>query len=113
MSEPVAPAGPLVTDELHLGPTARLVLGGLVAVGALAFVLGVWLGPSQRVWGIFLVNLLFWSGLAATGPALAGMIEVSEGRWGARLRRIATTTAAFMPVSNTSRVEDNLAYLPS
>jgi hypothetical protein len=99
MTEPVTPAGPLVTDDLRLSPTARLALGGLVGVGALAFVLGVWLGPSQRVWGIFLVNLLFWSGLAATGPALAGMIEVTEGRWGARLRRIASTTAAFMPVS--------------
>jgi hypothetical protein len=99
MTTPAVPTGPLVTDDLRPSPSTRAVLGALVGLGAVAFVLGVWLGPRQRMWGIFLVNLLFWSGLAATGPALAGMIEVTEGRWGARLRRIASTTAAFMPVS--------------
>ena len=99
MTAPATTIGPLVTDEFRPSPTTRAVLSGLVGLGAVAFVLGVWLGSPQRVWGIFLVNLLFWSGLAATGPALAGMIEATEGRWGARLRRIATTTAAFMPAS--------------
>jgi Ni/Fe-hydrogenase subunit HybB-like protein len=75
------------------------VLAGLVGLGALAFLLGIAGGAGRRTWAIFLVNLIFWSGLAATGPAVAGMIEVTEGRWGARLRRIATSTAAFMPVS--------------
>jgi hypothetical protein len=45
------------------------------------------------------VNLLFWSGLAAAGPAIAGIFELTEARWAVRLRRIATTTVAFMPVS--------------
>ena len=48
---------------------------------------------------VFLVNLLFWSGLSAAGPAIAGIFELTEARWAARLRRIATTTVAFMPVS--------------
>ena len=81
---------------------SRRVVGVLVAVagvGALAFLLGIVGGAGRRAWAIFLVNLLFWSGLAVTGPAVAGMIEVTEGRWGGRLRRIAATTAAFLPVS--------------
>ena len=93
------PAGPLVTEETPVSPTVVAVLGGVVGLGALAFLIGVLGGGGRRTWAIFLVNVMFWSGLAATGPALAGMIEVTEGRWGARLRRIATTTAAFMPVS--------------
>jgi hypothetical protein len=48
---------------------------------------------------VFLANLLFWSGLSAAGPAIAGIFELTEARWAARLRRIATTTVAFMPAS--------------
>jgi hypothetical protein len=80
-------------------PTAVRVLVGLVGLAALAFVVALVAGGSRRAWGAFLVNLLFWSGLSATGPAVAAMIEITEGRWGARLRRIAITTAGFMPVS--------------
>jgi hypothetical protein len=83
-AEPRAPVGLLV---------------GLIALGAAAFVAGLLGGAPDRTWAAFLVNLLFWSGLAAAGPAIAGMFEVSEARWASRLRRIATTTAAFMPVS--------------
>src|SRR5262245_62800525 len=74
-------------------------LAALVGLGALAFLLGIAGGAERRTWAIFLVNLVFWSGLAATGPAVAGMIALTEGRWGGRLRRIAITTAPFMPVS--------------
>jgi hypothetical protein len=99
MTTPSTPAAPRVTEEMDTSPTVVAVLGAVVGLGALAFLIGILGGAGQRTWAIFLVNVMFWSGLAATGPALAGMIEVTEGRWGARLRRIATTTAAFMPVS--------------
>ena len=75
------------------------VLGLLVALGALAFVGGLAAGGGARVWAPFLVNLLFWSGLSASGPAIAGMFELTEAKWASRIRRIATTTVAFMPVS--------------
>jgi hypothetical protein len=70
-----------------------------VGLGALAFVVGLVMGAAPRTWATFLVNLLFWSGLAAAGPAIAGIFELTEARWAVRLRRIATTTVAFMPVS--------------
>src|SRR5262249_53441955 len=54
---------------------------------------------ETHAWALFLANLLFWSGLSAAGPAIAGILELTEARWAARLRRIATTTVAFMPVS--------------
>ena len=94
-----APVPPLGSETPQPSSRPVGVLGALVGVGALALVIGVLGGASRRAWAVFLVNLLFWSGLSATGPALAGMIEVTEGRWGSRLRRIATQTAAFMPAS--------------
>jgi Ni/Fe-hydrogenase subunit HybB-like protein len=71
----------------------------LAVLGIVAFLYGVSQGSAARAWGIYLVNLLFWSSLAITGPALAAMIQVTEGRWSPSVKRIALTTAGFLPVS--------------
>jgi hypothetical protein len=76
-----------------------LILAGLVALGAVSFVVALAGGAGTHAWAVFLANLLFWSGLAVAGPAIAGIFELTEARWAARLRRIATTTVAFMPAS--------------
>src|SRR2546425_690917 len=76
-----------------------VIWGLLAALGALAFVLGVNSAEAARVWSIYLVNLVFWSGLAATGPAIAGMMQLTEARWSPSVRRLALTTAGFLPVS--------------
>jgi len=81
------------------GGRTGLVLGGLVVLGAISFVVAVAGGSGTHAWAVFLANLLFWSGLSAAGPAIAGIFELTDARWAARLRRIATTTVAFMPVS--------------
>jgi Ni/Fe-hydrogenase subunit HybB-like protein len=73
--------------------------GGLAALGALAFLLGVTSGEAARTWSIYLVNLVFWSGLAVTGPAIAGMMQLTEARWSPSVRRIALTTVGFLPVA--------------
>ncbi len=78
---------------------SQAVLGVLVLAGAAAFVYGIMQPQSVRTWAIYLVNLLFWSSLAITGPALAGMIQVTEGRWSPTVKRMALTTAGFLPVS--------------
>lgn len=94
--------GPAVTNLSAPPGPARLpvvVLAALVGLGALAFVLGILVGRAPRTWAAFLVNLLFWSGLSAAGPAIASIFELTEARWARRVRRIATTTVAFMPVS--------------
>ncbi|HSE94406.1 MAG TPA: hypothetical protein VLD61_00850 [Methylomirabilota bacterium] len=76
-----------------------VVLWVLAGLGGAAFVGGLLLGSGPRTWATFLVNLLFWSGLAVAGPAIAGIFELTEARWAGRLRRIATTPVAFLPVS--------------
>ena len=76
------------------------VLWGIVAaLGALTFVVGLASGDPRHVWSIYLVNLVFWSGLAATGPAIAAMMQLTEARWSPSVRRIALTTAGFLPAS--------------
>jgi Ni/Fe-hydrogenase subunit HybB-like protein len=70
----------------------------LVALGAGAFLIGVNQQPTQT-WAIYLVNLLFWSGLAVTGPAIAGIMELMEAKWADQVKRIAVTTVGFLPIS--------------
>jgi hypothetical protein len=70
--------------------------GVLAALGALAFVTA---SDWQRAWSIYLVNLVFWAGLAVTGPAIAGMMQLTEARWSPSVRRLAVTTIGFLPVA--------------
>ena len=71
----------------------------VAVVGAVAFALGAASADAPRAWSIYLVNLVFWSGLAVTGPAIAGMMQLTEARWSPTVRRLALTTAGFLPVS--------------
>jgi Ni/Fe-hydrogenase subunit HybB-like protein len=75
------------------------ILWLLAVLGAAAFVFGVLQPDPRATWGIYLVNMIFWSCLAITGPALAGAIQITEGRWSPSVKRIALTTAGFLPVS--------------
>src|SRR3989441_4575818 len=76
-----------------------VIWGLLAALGALAFVLGVNSAEAARVWSIYLVNVVFWSGLAVAGPAIAAMMQLTQARWSPSVRRLALTTAGFLPVS--------------
>ena len=77
----------------------RVFLGLLVLLGAVSFVLGATSPDATHVWSIYLANLLFWSGLAVTGPAIASMMELTEARWSPSVKRLALTMAGFLPVS--------------
>jgi hypothetical protein len=75
------------------------LLWGLVIAGVAAFLWGALSADPRSTWGIYLVNLLFWSSFAITGPALAAMMQMSEARWSPSVKRLALTTAGFLPVS--------------
>jgi Ni/Fe-hydrogenase subunit HybB-like protein len=75
------------------------LLAAIAVAGGLAFLTGLRWGEPGRTWGIYLVNLVFWSGIAMTGPAIAGIMELMEARWSPSVKRLAVTTAGFLPVS--------------
>src|SRR5437870_13491042 len=63
------------------------IFWGLVAAaGAVAFLTGARSGDPRAVWSIYLVNLVFWAGLAVTGPAIAAMMQLTEARWSPSVR---------------------------
>ena len=77
----------------------RMVWAALALIGALTFVMGALSADPRHAWAIYLVNVVFWSGLAVTGPAIAGMMQITEARWSPTVRRLALTTAGFLPIS--------------
>lgn len=71
---------------------------GLLAVGGAAFLAGLRV-DATRAWQIYLVNFLFWGGLAQGGVVFAAIYHVVEARWGPPIRRLGEGMAAFLPVS--------------
>ncbi|MFQ5847241.1 MAG: hypothetical protein ACE5IQ_06135 [Candidatus Methylomirabilales bacterium] len=71
---------------------------GLLAVGVLAFLAGLLVDPA-RAWQIYLVNFLFWSGLAQGAVVFAAIYHVVGAQWGPPIRRLAEGMVAFLPVS--------------
>jgi hypothetical protein len=78
--------------------SSRALLG-LVAAGAAAFAVALARGAALRAWEAFLVNLLFWLGVAQGGVIVSASLYLTNARWGgARLYRLAEAFAGFVPV---------------
>lgn len=78
------------------------LVGGCAALallGAAAFALGVRGESAERAWQIYLVNFLYWSGLAIGGVLFGLVIQVAKGHWGKPLRRLPLGFGAFLPIS--------------
>src|SRR4029453_11719307 len=88
-----------VADARASSSGGQGVLLALVVIGAGAFIHGLMQPEPWQAWGIYLVNLLFWSSFAIVGPAAAAMMQLTEARWSPSIKRVALTTGGFLPVS--------------
>lgn len=71
---------------------------GLLFLGAAIFLIGLVQDPA-RAWQIYLVNFLFWGGLAQGAVVFAASYHVVQAKWGPTVRRLAEGMAAFLPVN--------------
>jgi Ni/Fe-hydrogenase subunit HybB-like protein len=77
--------------------TAILLL--LVVGGVLSFAIGSAGAHSDEVWQIYLVNFVFWTGVAQAGVVFSCALRIARGRWGTPVMRVAEGFSAFLPVS--------------
>ncbi|MFQ5876445.1 MAG: hypothetical protein ACE5JH_01950 [Acidobacteriota bacterium] len=77
----------------------KVLLILLLIPGLLLFVGGALMRQEQRIWQIYLVNLLFWSGFSQAGVVVSALLNVTNGRWGRNLRHIIAGLALFSPVA--------------
>lgn len=85
---------------MRRAPTWLTVVCVLAAVaGALALVVGARGASADRAWQIYLVNFLYWTGLATGGVLFGLVLQIAKGHWGKPLRRLPLAFGAFLPVS--------------
>jgi Ni/Fe-hydrogenase subunit HybB-like protein len=89
--KPFAP----ITDTI---PWAILSLV-LFLVGAITFWVGISGSQSDRAWQAFLINYLFWSGLAFGSILISAALVMTKARWGRPIKRLAEAPVAFLPLS--------------
>ena len=83
-----APANGLVT------------LGGLLAVFGLGLFAFLLMGDDPgRAWRMFLINFLFFTGIAMGGILFVAIQKVTNARWAGPIVRFAEAGVAFLPIS--------------
>jgi hypothetical protein len=70
----------------------------LTALGIATFLFSLQLDPL-RGWQVYLVNFLFWAGIAQGAVVFAAVYRVVGARWGATVRRLGEGAAACLPVN--------------
>ena len=73
-------------------------LGVLLVIGVVIFASSLILDP-MRAWQSYLINFLFWSGVAQGAVIFAAIYHVVGAKWGPTVRRLAEGMVAFLPVS--------------
>jgi hypothetical protein len=69
----------------------------LVALGLIGFGIALTQGFAQRAWEAFLVNLLFWLGIAQGGVVASAAFYLTQGRWAGRAHyRLAEAFSGFL-----------------
>jgi len=69
----------------------------LIALGLIAFAIAVTSGLAQRAWEAFLVNLLFFLGIAQGGVTTSAAFYLTQGRWAGRTHyRLAEAFSGFL-----------------
>jgi hypothetical protein len=94
----------MLDEILQSGPhpgqkTWFFVFGMLAIVGAGVFLVGISGSQAQRAWQAYLVNFLFWSGLAFGTVLFSAILTMTNARWGRPLKRLAEAPGAFLPVA--------------
>lgn len=70
-----------------------------LAVGGAALAAGMAGGSPAQVWPVYLVNVVFWTGLAAGAVLFSAVLTLTGARWAGALQRLAEGFAPFLPVS--------------
>ena len=86
-----------MNERNHL--TGIALLSAALAAGIIGFVLAVMTGSALRAWEAFLVNLLFWLGIAQGGVCVSASFYLTNARWaGPGQYRLAEAFVGFVPL---------------
>ena len=77
----------------------RLICSALVIVGLASFALMLFSGQVKQAWQSYLVNLVFFLGIAQAGIVWAAITRTTRGtKWASSLVRYGEALSAFLPI---------------
>ena len=76
---------------------AVALFSALCLLGVVTFAVSLRL-DTLRAWQAYLINFLFWSGIAQGAVVFAAIYHVIGGKWGPTVRRLAEGMASILPV---------------
>ena len=74
----------------------------LVIIGVGMFIVGLTIGGEDsvvRTWQAFLINTVFWAGIAHAGILFSVIWQLTDAKWGRPFKRLSEACAAFLPIS--------------
>ena len=71
---------------------------GIAIVGFATFAISAGGENSKDIWQIFLVNFLFWTGVAQAGIIFSCVLRITDARWGRSFLRISEGFGSFVPI---------------
>ena len=77
-------------------------LWALVIIGAGMFIAGLTTGGEDsviRTWQAFLINTVFWAGIAHAGILFSVIWQLTDAKWGRPFKRLSEACVAFLPIS--------------
>lgn len=89
----------LEQSNLQLAGGWKAFLWVLVVLGVLMFIIGLTTGAAERTWQAFLINTIFWGGIAQSGVILAVIWQITDAKWGRPFKRLAEAFSGFMPLA--------------
>lgn len=82
-----------------IGMPLRIIMALLIVVGAAAFFFAITSGVNERAWEAYLVNLLFWLGVAQGGIVVSAAFYLTQARWAGTVHyRLAEALVPFLIV---------------
>ena len=66
------------------------------------FIAGLFSGEEKgvlRTWQAFLINTVFWAGIAHAGIFFSVIWQLTDAKWGRPFKRLAESCAGFLPYS--------------
>ena len=88
----------LEQTQFRVDPKLKNLLKGLIILGILAFIAGLFIDRSYLVWQSLLVNTIYFTGIALGGLIFSVIFTVTGANWGRPMKRLAEAMSVFVPI---------------
>jgi hypothetical protein len=75
------------------------VFSCMVLAGIITFIYGLNGEETIRIWRVFLVNYVWWTGICFGSFLFSALLNMTNARWGRSLKRLAEAPGTFAPLS--------------